>query len=117
MSKGRFNLLGLLICVVISCEDDSVGGSNEFTVIVESTSDTACHLPVIRFTNKFENVKRKTSLETRVYNAYHLESSLSVVGAKLIIEFEDVALEDLRVCNMLGVGYAGIAITRARRAN
>lgn len=117
MNRSRLTVAGLLIGVVLSCDDDSMSGRNEFTVIVESTSDMACSLPIIRFTNKFEKVRSKTSYETLVYNAYHLDNSLNVVGAQLIIEFEDVAPEDFRACNMLYIGYPGVAITSARRAN
>ena len=117
MNKSGLVVFGLLISVVLSCDDDSMSGSNEFTVIVESTSDMACYLPIIHFTNKFENVRSKTSYETLVYNAYHLDNSLNVVGAQLIIEFEDVAPEDFRACNTLYIGYPGIAIINARRAN
>ncbi len=117
MNKSGLIVFGLLISIALSCDDDSMFGSNEFTVVVESTSDMACSLPIIRFTNKFEKVRRKTSLETLEYNVYHLDNSLNVVGAQLIIEFEDVALEDLRACKMFGIGYPGIAIIKARRAN
>ena len=117
MNRSGLVVAGLLIGVVLSCDDDSMSGSNEFTVIVESTSDMACFLPIIRFTNKFEKVREKTSLETLVYNAYQLDNSLNVVGAQLIIEFEDVAPEDFRACNTLYIGYPGITIINARRAN
>jgi len=117
MNRSRLTVAGLLIGVVLSCDDDSMSGRNEFTVIVESTSDMACSLPIIRFTNKFEKVRRKTSLETLEYNVYHLDNSLNVVGAQLIIEFKDVAPEDLRACKMFGIGYPAIAIIKARRAN
>jgi hypothetical protein len=106
-------LLGLLI--TFSCEDENTLADNEFTVIIESTADLACALPVIRFLNKGAEVKQRTKLETLTYNAYNLDKSLNVSGEKLIIEFEEVQDEDLRVCNTLGIGIPGISIIKAQR--
>ena len=58
-------LLGLFIA--FSCEDESVLADNEFTVVVESTADLACALPVIRFLDKEAEVKERTKLETLTY--------------------------------------------------
>lgn len=98
----------------ISCRDEQVIPNNEFTVIVENTNDPACHLPLIRFLEKENQVKKRTSYESLVYNAYFLDNNLNIVGKKLIIEFKDVDLKDLRVCNTMWIGYPGIAIVSAR---
>jgi hypothetical protein len=100
--------------LLLSCGNDEILPGNEFTVIVENTSDLACALPVIRFLDKEIEVKKKTKLETLTYNAYHLNNSLNVNGRKLIIEFTLVANEDMRACNTLGIGFPGISITNAR---
>lgn len=108
-------LIGLL--ATFSCENEDTFADNEFIVIVESTADLACALPVIRFLEKGEEVKKRTKLETLTYNAYHLDNSLNVTGEKLIIEFGEVRDEDLRACNTLGIGILGISILKARLTN
>ena len=108
-------LLGLFIA--FSCEDESVLADNEFPVVVESTADLACALPVIRFLDKEAEVKERTKLETLTYNAYHLDNSLNVTGAKLTVEFAEVQDEDLRACNTLGIGIPGLSILNGRLHN
>ena len=89
----------------------------EFRVIVESTSDISCSLPIIRFLDKEAEVKAQTGLETLTYNAYHLDNSLNVVGNSILVEFTEVRDEDLLACLAIGISYPGIAITNARLAN
>ena len=115
MKTRTIFLLGFFLA--FSCEDEDALANNEFTVIVESTADLACALPVIRFLDKGAEVKKRTKLETLTYNAYHLDNTLNVTGEKLIVEFEDVKDEDLRVCNTLGIGIPGISIIKARLRN
>jgi hypothetical protein len=107
--------LGLFI--LYSCDNEDTLADNEFLVVIENTADIACSLPVIHFLQKEEQVKKKTSIETLTYNAYHLDNSLNVVGTKLIIEFTRISTQDIHVCNTLGTGYPGISIVRARPAN
>lgn len=108
-------LLGLF--VAFSCEDEAVIADNEFTVVVESTADLACALPVIRFLDKEPDVKKRTKLETLTYNAYHLDDSLNANGNKLIIEFTEVQDEESRVCNTHGIAIPKISIVKARLTN
>jgi len=115
MKKSIVLLSGLFL--VFSCEKEDVLAGNEFTVVVESKADLACSLPVIRFLDREDEVRKKTKLETLTYNAYHLESSLNVVGEELIIEFTELADEDMRVCNTLGITIPGLSIISARQAN
>ena len=110
-------IFGLFVSMTFSCDDTDSTNSDEFTVVVESTADLACGLPLIRFTGNFIQVRSKTSRESLVYNAYHLDHSLNVLGTRLVVRFEDVAVEDLVVCNMLGMGYPAVAIVSARPDN
>ena len=115
MDKTQIIIFALLF-ILSSC-DDSADTIEEFTVVVENTADVACSLPLIRFKDSMLKVKRKTSVESLVYTAYHLDASLNVEGAELIIEFNDVLPEDYRACNTLGIWYPSIAIVRARKFN
>ena len=108
-------LLGLFIA--FSCEDEAVIADKEFTVVVESTADLACALPVIRFLDKAPDVKKSTKLETLTYNAYHLDDSLDAIGNTLIIEFTGVQDEELRACNTFGIAIPAVSIVKARLTN
>ena len=109
-------IIGLLF-ILLSCDDSETNTVEEFTVVVESTADLACALPLVRFKDSMLKVKGKTSVESLVYTAYQLDPSLNVQGAELIIEFKDVLPEDLRVCNTLGIFYPSIAIVTATKVN
>ncbi len=106
-------LVGLL--AVLSCDDDALP-EGEFVVIVENTSDVACGLPVIRFLDNGKQVRKRTGHETMIYLARHLDSTLNVVDTKLVISFSEVAIEDIRVCNALGIMNPQISIVSARLA-
>ena len=108
-------LIGLF--ATFSCENEDMLAGNEFIVVVESNADLACALPVNRFLDKGDEVKKRTKLETLTYNAYHLDNSLNVIGEELTIEFGEVKDEDLRACNTLGIGIPGISILKARLTN
>jgi hypothetical protein len=117
MCKKVALLVALVISLLFSCENENDARDNEFTVIVESKSDFACGLPLIRFLGDQSRVQERTRMEVMTYNAYHLDNSLNIVGAKLIIEFEEVAHEDMRFCTTLGIGYPAVSIVKARMAN
>ena len=114
MNKRVVILFGAIFSTICSC-DDSELTADEFTVVVESTADFACSLPLIRFTDNIIKVKSKTLQESLVFNAYHLADSLNMMGATLIVQFEDVDPAAYRVCNTLGLGYPEITIVSARR--
>lgn len=114
MGKARLIIFGLIF-FLLSCDDNDA--VVEFTVVVENTADIACALPLVRFKDNMLKVKGKTSVESLVYTAYHLDPSLNVQGAELIIEFKDVLPEDYRVCNTLGIFYPSIAIVKATKVN
>jgi hypothetical protein len=103
-----------ILFFIFSCKNDEILVSNEFTVIVESTADFTCYLPVIRFLDNEDEVKKRTGMETLTYNAYHLDSSLNVVGNTLTIDFTQVTDEDIRVCNTFGIPIPGIVIISER---
>jgi hypothetical protein len=107
----------LIFILASSCEKEEPILGNEFRVVVESTSDLACYLPVIRFLDKEAQVKEQTNLETLTYNAISLDKALNVVGNTLIIEFTQVADTDLRVCNTLGIPIPKVSIVNARLAD
>jgi hypothetical protein len=110
-------IIMLFLGALISCENDDILAHDEFLVIVDSESDLACSLPVIRFLDKVEKVKEKTSLETLTYNAHNLDSNLNITGTRLLVKFTETASEDFRVCNTLGIGYPWITIIEARLQN
>lgn len=112
MKASRLLFFGILFA--FSCRDDSDPRTKEFTVIVEQTNDISCHLPVIRFLDREDEVRAKTKKETLSYNAYELEKSLNVIGNELIIEFGKVQEEDFRACLAIGISYPEIAILKAR---
>jgi hypothetical protein len=117
MGKILKIIIMLFIGALISCENDDILADDEFLVIVDSESDLACSLPVIRFLDKAEKVKEKTSLETLTYNAHNLDDNLNVTGTMLLIKFKETVPEDFRACNTLGIGYPWITIVNARRTN
>ena len=117
MYKKAILLGGLFISLFLSCESQNDASENEFTVIVESKSDFACGLPLIRFLENQSRVQERTQLETMTYNVYHLDNSLNIVGTKLIIEFQEVASEDMQACNTMGIMYPAISIVKARLDN
>ncbi|MFT5772907.1 MAG: hypothetical protein ACI9ZX_002311, partial [Algoriphagus sp.] len=52
-----------MVCfLLLACEKEEPTIRNEFRVVVESTSDLACYLPVIRFLEKDARVKEQTDL-------------------------------------------------------
>ncbi len=107
-------IIVLLLILSISCRDEEITPEEEFAVIIVSTSDFACRLPLIQFLEKEEKVKEKTSYESVVFNAYRLDNSLNEIGKKLIIRFDALGAKDFRVCNTMGINYPGIAIVSAR---
>jgi hypothetical protein len=104
----------LIFLIASSCEKEEPIIKNEFRVVVEDTRDLACYLPVIRFLDKEAQVKQRTNLETLTYNALKLENALNVAGNILIIEFNQVADPDIRVCNTFGIPIPGVSIVKAR---
>lgn len=109
----RFAFL-LIFLFASSCEKEEPTIRNEFRVVVESTSDLACYLPVIRFLDKETEVKERTKLETLTYNAVSLDETLNKVGNLLIIEFTQVENKDLRICNTFGIPIPPVFIVNAR---
>jgi hypothetical protein len=107
----------IFVATLISCENNDILVDDEFLVIVDSERDLACGLPVIRFLDKTEKVRKLTSLETLTYNAYNLESSLSVTGTILLVKFTETAPENYRVCSTLGIAYPWITIVSAKLKN
>ncbi|MEP1956742.1 MAG: hypothetical protein ABJ333_15340 [Algoriphagus sp.] len=106
----------LLLLFLASCEKEETP-INEFRVVVESTADISCGLPVIRFLDKESEVKRLTDFNTLSYNAYSLDNSLNTAGDTLIIQFIKLSDENFRICNRLGISYPGIKIVSARLAD
>jgi hypothetical protein len=114
----KLRITFLLVFIILSaCEKEEPIIGSEFRVVVESTSDPICYLPVIRFLDKEAQVKDQTDLETLTYNAIRLDKALNVVGNILIIEFTQVADEELLVCNTLGIPIPGVSIVKARLAD
>jgi hypothetical protein len=114
----KLRITFLLVFIILSaCEKEEPIIGSEFRVVVESTSDLICYLPVIRFLDKEAQVKDQTDLETLTYNAIRLDKALNVVGNILIIEFTQVADEELLVCNTSGIPIPGVSIVKARLAD
>ncbi|MFT7204815.1 MAG: hypothetical protein ACI8YP_003306 [Algoriphagus sp.] len=107
-----------MVCfLLLACEKEEPTIRNEFRVVVESTSDLACYLPVIRFLEKDARVKEQTDLDTLTYNAVSLDEALNKVGNLLIIEFRKLKYEELRICNTFGIPIPGVLIVNARLAD
>lgn len=106
----------LLLVLLSSCDKEDMI-NNEFRVVVESTSDISCSLPVIRFLDREAEVKSLTNSQTLTYNAYHLDPSLNILGNSLLVEFTQIVEEDLRPCLDIGISYPGISIQNARIAD
>lgn len=114
--KTRLPFL-LFLFLFGSCETEEPIATDEFRVVVESTSDLACGLPVIRFLDKAAELRSITNLETLTFNAYNLEAPLNELGAFLIIEVTQANDVDFRICNTLGVPLPGLTIEKARLAD
>ena len=114
----KLRITFLLVFIILSaCEKEEPIIGSEFRVVVESTADLACRLPVIRFLDKETEVKERTNLETLTYTAVNLDNTLNVVGNNLIIEFRKVKDEELRICNTFGIMIPGVSIVNARLAD
>jgi hypothetical protein len=107
----------LIFLIASSCEKEEPIIKNEFRVVVEDTRDLACYLPVIRFLDKEDQVKKQTDLETLTYSAINLDNSFNITGNILIIEFRKVKDEELRICNTLGIPFPGVFIVNTRLAD
>ncbi len=112
--SSRFILLIILIGVLNSCEENAFDGE-EFTVVVESQGDISCGLPVVRFVEKPDKVRAKTSMENLEYNVYNLSPNLVTTGNRLKIRFITTSEKDLRPCKAIGIWYPPITIITARQ--
>jgi hypothetical protein len=110
-------IIVIAIGILVSCERNEINVNDEFLVIVEEEKDIACGLPVLKFLDRAENVKEKTSYETLTYIAHQLDSSFNKKGTELIIKFNRTIPEDLVPCNALGIWYPGITVLEARLSN